>query len=207
VAQRTFDVLAEFVAAFLALVALGVAAFVLSSEDGVATGTIAFAGIVLVFVGAIGYHLFSGPTTFVSGHEYNRTRHRLLFAGGFFALFVGMEIIAILSRVLELGGFVGLLESIAPVIVFGGPFLVSVLSAYFGGGLLLTFVIGTVPSVYFGLHTLIEEALGLLAPSPDSPWIFVVFLLPLYAYPAAFVGFVAGAGARFALSRLLYERR
>jgi hypothetical protein len=200
-----FDVLAEFIAAFLALVALGVVAFVLSSEGGVATVTIAFAGVVLVFVGAIGYHLFSGPTTFVSGREHNRTRHGLLFAGGFFALFAGMEITAILSRALEIGGFAGPLESIAPVVVFGGPFLVSALSAYFGGGLLLTFVIGTVPSVYFGLHTLIEEVLGLLAPSPDSPWIFIIFLLPLYAYPAAFAGFVAGAGARFALDRLLHE--
>lgn len=125
-----------------------------------------------------------------------------MFVGGFFAFFAVVETIARLIRAAELDGFVTTPDSVAMAIVFGGPIVVSALSAYFGGRVLDSFTIGVSPSIYLGVHTLIEDALGLSNPSPDSLWTFILFVLPLYALPAALVGFIIGAGARVLVGRL-----
>ena len=168
---------------------------------------VVFIAMVFIIIGIIAYQLFFGGRVLIAGQDRNRTRHWLVFVGGFLAFFVVMETTAVLIRTLGLGDLTGLPDSVAMVIVFGGPFFVSALSAYFEGGVLASFVIGTVPSIYVGVHTLVEDALGFLNPSPDSPWTFIVFILPVYTLPLAFAGFVLGAGVRFGADKLLYERR
>lgn len=205
VAQKTVTVLTEFVTAFVGLLALGTAVFMLSSGSN-SPAIVLLAVVLFVFAGTIvGQLLFDSPVL-VSGRDHTRARHWIVFVGGFLALLLVMEATATFIVGLEFGGLTGIPDSIVTVIVFGGPFLVSASSAYLEGGVLASFVIGAVPSIYVGVRALIGNALGILTSAPESSWIFVLFIGPLFTLPAALAGFVVGAGVRLTVDKIHRER-
>jgi hypothetical protein len=208
VAQTTLDVLTEFITAFMALVLVGAVALTISTSEGrLGPIGLGFVAVTVVVVGVVAHGLLSDTRTLTAKDSRNRARHWLVFVGGFLAFFVVLTATAALISATGLDGLITAPDSVPMAIVFGGPILVSALSAYFGGRVLDSFAIGAVPSIYLGVYTLIEDVLGLSNPSPDSPWTFIVFVLPVYAVPAALVGFVVGIGAKFAVNRIRHVPR
>jgi len=135
----------------------------------------------------------------------NPIQQIMLFAGGYsFIIVVVLLFTLVVSGLEEDGTWSDLLYSIVlPLIIFWAPALVSALSTYFRGGLIVSITIGVTPTltllliygilVGIGTVTRIPE----LVPMGDAPLWALLGITALIGVLSAFVGFLFGYAGKW----------
>lgn len=139
------------------------------------------------------------------GRSHGRRRHWLLFVGGYvFVMFVLFALLYLLQRVEPLvGGEASRLvyRTLFPVVLFYAVPLVSAVSAYCRGGLLVSVALGIAPSLTFGTVVTVDTALRFLATGEyvtrgDSPLWGLMLVFGLFGLVGALVGYLVGTATR-----------
>jgi MFS family permease len=142
----------------------------------------------------------SATRTVVWGRSSDRAKHWVVFVGGLFVAIVGVYVLGLLFGKPEPQG-----RTVAPIaidvltaLIFIGPALVSVLSAYRRGGLIASLAIGGTPTVGAVVTELLGRGLGAVG-GDEIGYYFLVYLL--VGISGALAGFVIGAVLRKSIHR------
>ncbi len=122
------------------------------------------------------------------GRPEERVRHWSVFVGGF------AGVVAILLFVVVLGSGSGsrlAYNLLLPVALFYAPPAVSAVSAYRGGGLLVSLVIGLIPALSFGLVVSVRRLVGGVWSGDLALW-ELVLAFGVLGVVGSVVGFLAG---------------
>ncbi|WP_266077147.1 hypothetical protein [Haladaptatus caseinilyticus] len=123
------------------------------------------------------------------GRQEGRVRHWSVFVGGFAGV-----VFALLFVILFGTGSGARLayDLLLPAALFYAPPIISALSAFRGGGLLVSLAVGVVPSISFGVVTFIRQITG---ASSGDVWLPVLVLaFGSLGLIGSVVGFLAGRG-------------
>ena len=139
------------------------------------------------------------------GRSHGRRRHWLLFVGGY--VLVMLVLFALLSLVQRIEPLVGedtprlVYRMLFPFVLFYAVPLVSAVSAYCRGGLLVSAALGVAPSLTFGAVVAADTVFRFLATGEyvtrgDSPLWGLMLVFGLFGLVGALVGYLVGTATR-----------